>query len=187
MAEAQVYFGAELTPDAFSKKEDINLEKPHIEPFALGLSNYFSSSTLCEVFESTEPEKQVTGYMGQGFYKQEIIKLILISEKSKVPFKKLAKERDKGKTFEDFAKKHSIDLYELLEKSTSIKEKIEAELSAPVAPFAPAVRPADVNISTTTQSPLLMPYGAMVSPILETGSTVYDSPEVELSSSTSND
>lgn len=161
MVVAQVYFGAELTPDVFSKTEEPRFEKPRIEPFAMALSQYFSSSTLYEVFESTEPEKQVTGYMRHGFYKQEIIKLILISEKTKVSFKKLSKERDKGKTFEDFAKRYSIDLYELFEKSLNIKKDIETKLPPPVTPVSETL-PTEVSISTAT---------------LETGSTIYNSPE----------
>lgn len=168
-AVAQVYFGAELTPDAFSKTEEPRFEKPQIDPFAAALSQYFSSSTLVEVFESTEPEKQVTQYTGQGFYRQEIITLMLISEKTKEPFKKLAKERDKGKSFEDFAKKYSIDLYELFEKSVDIKKEIEKKLPAPVAPLAPVGMPADISISNAP---------------LKNGTTVYNPPEIELSSTT---
>ena len=71
-AAAQVYLGAEVTPDSFLKSDEPKLDTSGEDAFAWALSAEVSSSTLYAVFESTTPEREILKYLRHGVYRQEL-------------------------------------------------------------------------------------------------------------------
>lgn len=122
--------GAGVGPDSFVKyPAQAKEEKPEIQPFARALTQYFSSSTWRAVLISTSsPAEELTDFMYRGLYRQEIIQLILIAEKSGKSFAELAKEREKGLRFEEMTGKLNIDFTEIMEKSLEIRKTVDDKI-----------------------------------------------------------
>jgi len=101
------------------------------------LSAQISSTTLYSVFESTAGEKEILKHLRHGLYRQELITLILISEKTAVPFSKLALELDREGSLRLLAKKYGADLPALFLEAADIKAVADAQtplfLEPPVA------------------------------------------------------
>ncbi|MCX5785192.1 MAG: hypothetical protein NTX59_05850 [Elusimicrobia bacterium] len=129
-AVAQVLLGAEVSPDAFLKKDEASLDTFSDDAFAWALSAQVSPAILYSVFESTAGEKEILKHLHAGLYRQELITLILISEKTAVPFSKLASELAKDGSLRQLAKKHGVDLTALF--SEAGKMKAAADLDTPL-------------------------------------------------------
>ncbi len=127
-AAAQVMFGAEVGPDAFSRTKDAELDTSGEEAFAWALTVEVSSSSLYSVFGSTTPEQEIIRYLRQGIYRQELASMLLLSEKTSVPFKELAGELPKAGGFRGLAKKHKADAMELFEEGGRLKEAADQRL-----------------------------------------------------------
>jgi len=127
-AAAQVFLGAEVGPDAFLKNDEVRLDTFSDEAFAWALSAQISSSTLYSVFDSTEGEKEIFKYLRSGIYRQELITLILISEKTAVPFSKLVPELAKEGSLRSVAKKYGGDLPMLFSEAGEIKAVADSEM-----------------------------------------------------------
>ncbi len=129
-SDAQVFLGAEVGPDSFmgSGQETKPEKKPAVHPYAGALALYFSSATWASIQVSTSaPEKDITVYLYAGYYRQEIIQLIILAEKTGRPLKELAKEREKGGSLSAMAKKAGLDFNEFFEKSLEIRNKIDTQ------------------------------------------------------------
>lgn len=148
---AQVFLGAEVGPDAFMKGEPAKIDVAGEDAFAWALSSEVSSATLCAVFESTAPEREILGWLRSGIYRQELAALLLLSEKTSVPFKKLAGELPKAGGFRGLARAHKADAMELFAEAGRLKEAADGRMplflavststfSAPVS-SAPAAAP----------------------------------------------
>lgn len=127
-AAAQVYLGAEVGPDAFLKADTGKIDTNGEDAFAWALSSEVSTSTLYAVFESTSPEREIFGYLRGGLYRQELAALLLLSERTSVPFKKLAAELPKAGGFRGLAKNHKADAMRLFEAAGSLKAAADLRL-----------------------------------------------------------
>jgi hypothetical protein len=144
-AAAQMLLGAEVGPDAFSRTKDAELDTSGEEAFAWALSVEVSSSTLYAVFGSTSPEQEIPKYLRQGIYRQELTAMLLLSEKTSVPFKKLAAELPKAGGFRGLAKKHKADAMKLFEEGGLLKEAADLRM------------PLFLVLSSPTASELVVP------------------------------
>ena len=148
-AAAQMYLGAEVGPDAFLRAEEAKPDTSGEDAFAWALSSEVSTATLYAVFESTEPEREIFKYLRGGIYRQELAALLLLSEKSSVPFSRLAAELPKAGSFSGLAKKHKADAVALFDAAGLLKAAADLRLplflavststfSAPAVSTAPA-------------------------------------------------
>lgn len=144
-AAAQVMLGAEVGPDAFSRAKEAELDTSGEEAFAWALSVEVSSSSLYTVFASTAPEQEILKYLRQGIYRQELASMLLLSEKTSVPFKTLAAELPKAGGFRGLAKKHGADAMELFGEGGRLKEAADLRL------------PLFLVLSSPTASELIVP------------------------------
>ncbi|MBI4350861.1 MAG: hypothetical protein HY550_05445 [Elusimicrobia bacterium] len=146
-AAGQVYLGAEVGPDAFLKADPGKIDTDGEDAFAWALSSEVSSSTLYAVFESTNPEKEIFGYLRGGLYRQELAALLLLSERTAVPFRKLAAELPKAGGFRGLAKNHKADAMALFEAAGGLKAAADLKLPLFLAVSA-STAPAAVRLST---------------------------------------
>ena len=147
-AAGQVMFGAEVGPDAFSRTKDVELDTSGEEAFAWALSVEVSSSTLYSVFGSTTPEQEILKYLRQGVYRQELASMLLLSEKTAVPFKKLAEELPKAGGFRGLAKKHKADAMALFGEGGRLKEAADQRMPLFLVLSSPTVSELAVPDST---------------------------------------
>jgi hypothetical protein len=124
-AAAQVYFGAEVGPDAFLKQESAKPDVSGEDAFSWAFSAEVSSASLYAVFESTVPEHEIFRYLRDGMYRQELAAVFLLSEKTSVPFKKLAGELAKDGSFAALAARHKADAMALFEAGARLKEAVD--------------------------------------------------------------
>jgi hypothetical protein len=151
-ARAQLFLGAEVGPDAFMKADPGKIDTDGEDAFAWALSSEVSTSTLYSVFGSTDPEKEIFGYLRGGIYRQELAALLLLSEKTSVPFKKLAAELPKAGGFGGLAKKHEADAMAIFDAAGRLKAA--ADLRTPLFLSAPAdagVRPSTAPALSTDE------------------------------------
>jgi len=146
-ASAQLFLGAEAGPDVFMRADSGKIDVDGEDAFAWALSSEVSSSTLYAVFESTNPEREIFKSLRNGIYRQELAALLLLSEKTSVPFKKLAGELPGAGGFRGLAKKYKADAIELFEAAGSLKAA--ADLRLPL--FLP--EPADLVVLSTSAAP----------------------------------
>jgi hypothetical protein len=151
---SQVFLGAEMGPDAFMKQESAKIDTDGEDAFAWALSSEVSSSTLYAVFESTNPEREIFGHLRGGIYRQELAALLLLSEQTSVPFKKLAAELPKAGGFGELAKKHKADAMKIFEAAGVLKAAADLRLplflSVSTAPAAPGVQLSTPAAATST-------------------------------------
>jgi hypothetical protein len=133
---AQFSLGAEAGPDAFIRAEELKLNQREEDVFANAFALENSTAALCEVFESTSPAYAAASYMRRGIYRRELLMLFAIARDSKIPFKTLAKEREKGVALRAMAEKNKVDLMKLFRQTDELQKKIE-------------IRAAFIDISTT--------------------------------------
>ncbi len=129
-ASAQVYLGAEVGPDSFSRSSPEKPDSSGEDAFAWALSSEVSSTTLYAVFGSTEPETEMQKYMRAGIYRQQLAALLLLSGKTAVPFKELAAELPKAGGLRGLARAHKQDAMALFREAGELKA--EADLRAPL-------------------------------------------------------
>jgi len=146
-AAAQVSMGAEVGPEAFMRSGEPKPDTSGEEAFSWALSSEVSSSTLYAVFGSTSPEREMFKYLRKGFYRQELASVLLLSEKTSVPFSKLAAEMPKAGGLAGLAKKYKQDAMALFEAGGSLKA--EADTSLPLfLSISSSSAPAEVRLST---------------------------------------
>ncbi len=139
-AAAQVYLGAEVGPDAFLKADEAKPDTSGEDAFAWALSSEVSTATLYSVFESTAPETEIFKYLRQGLYRQELAALLLLSERTSVPFPKLASELPRAGGLAGLAAKHKADAIALFGDAGRLKAAADLRLplflSVPVSTSA---------------------------------------------------
>lgn len=120
-AGAQVFLGAEVGPDAFLRGDSARIDTSGEDAFSWALTAEVSSSTLYAVFESTTPEREILRYLRGGIYRQELAALLLLSERSGVPFKRLAEDLPKAGGLRGLAKRHGADAMALFKEAGALK------------------------------------------------------------------
>ncbi|MEA3307548.1 MAG: hypothetical protein U9Q34_07165, partial [Elusimicrobiota bacterium] len=93
-----------------------------------------SSGSARDVFKSTEPEKEIKGYIKKGFYRQEMLIMFFMALESSFTFKSLAADIEKGKTLEYLAAKTKVNLMEMFKRTGKIKKRIEIRMTDYVSP-----------------------------------------------------
>ncbi|MDA8130541.1 MAG: hypothetical protein M0011_03440 [Elusimicrobia bacterium] len=146
-ASAQVFLGAEVGPDSFLKNEPGRIDTSGEDAYSWALSAEVSSSTLYAVFESTTPEREMLSYLRGGIYRQELAFILLLSERSKVPFKKLAAELPKAGGLRGLAKAHGADAMALFGEAGRLKA--DADARAPLFLPPPTSTSTAVNVSSS--------------------------------------
>ncbi|PKM97902.1 MAG: hypothetical protein CVU79_05875 [Elusimicrobia bacterium HGW-Elusimicrobia-3] len=127
-AGAQVFLGAEVGPDAFLKGDSARIDTSGEDAFAWALTAEVSSSTLYAVFGSTTPEREALRYLRGGIYRQELAALLLLSERSGVPFKKLAEDLPKAGGLRGLARQHGADAMALFKEAGALKAAADGRM-----------------------------------------------------------
>ncbi len=127
-AAAQVYLGAEVGPDAFTRPEEAKIDTTGEDAYAWALSVDVSSAALYAVFGSTSPEREMLKYLRQGIYRRELAALMLLSERTSVPFKKLAAELPAAGGLRGLARRHKADAMALFEEGGRLQAEAEARM-----------------------------------------------------------
>ncbi|MDA8245079.1 MAG: hypothetical protein M0025_13285 [Elusimicrobia bacterium] len=127
-ASAQVFLGAEVGPDSFSKNEPGRIDTSGEDAYSWALSAEVSSSTLYAVFESTTPEREMLSYLRGGIYRQELAFILLLSERSGATFKKLAAELPKAGGLRGLARAHGADAMALFEEAGRLKAAADSRM-----------------------------------------------------------
>jgi hypothetical protein len=94
--------------------------------------------------EQNQDEKELAKLFNTGFGRNELIKLALISGKSKEKLKDIVALRQKNMRLSSIAGKYNLDYGAILEESEAIRQKIDYELSIDTS----SAPPAEVIIST---------------------------------------
>ena len=145
-AGAHVFLGAEVGPDAFSRGEPATIDTDGEDAFAWALSAEVSSPTLCAVFESTAPEREILRWLRTGLYRQELAALLLLSEKTSLPFKTLAGALPKAGGLRGLARQHKADAMALFGEAGRLKAAADARMPLFLAVSTSA--PAEIEVST---------------------------------------
>ena len=78
---------------------------------------------LAKHFEQSQDE--LASLWNSGYGRNEMIKLLLISKRSGVALKDIAKERDKGTKLLRLCEKYSIDYADLLDEAKLVRTKVD--------------------------------------------------------------
>lgn len=147
-AGAQVFFGAEVGPDAFARAaEETNPDLLNDEAFAWAFSTELSSATLYAVFPSTAPEEEIGALLRRGVYRQELAAITLLAEERRLTAAKLAEDLRKEGGLAALARKHKADALALFRRAGDLKAAADARMplflpvtiSTPAAASTPGV------------------------------------------------
>lgn len=101
---------------------------PRVAPVALALDLALGPTIWARVEVSTSGQVvDITRLVGQGFYKLEIIQLVLISAEAKVPLKKTVERRKKGAKLSEIAAEYKIEYAPLYERALGVQEILDSE------------------------------------------------------------
>lgn len=123
---AQVDLGASVGPETFLPGAKVRREpRPEVLPMPQALVLAFGPQALASVGLSTAPARDLTHLAYRGFYKLELIQLILMSRGSAKPFKEIVKTREEGKSLEAMAGSLKLDYAGLYEEALGIDAEVE--------------------------------------------------------------
>lgn len=95
---------------------------------ALALDLALGATIWAEVKISTMgPVYELTRLSRQGYYKLELIQIVLLSAQGKTTLKKTLEKRKKGATLADIAKDYMLDYDELYEAALAIEEIVDRQ------------------------------------------------------------
>jgi hypothetical protein len=127
---------AQLTPD-LNHQDDAALiraldkdKKAHDEPTAVAqsLALAFGATFFNEVRISTNgPVIDLSRLSHEGFYKLELIELLLISSKAKKPLSELAAMRRKGKALRTIAFSSGVDYDKIYDSALAVQEIVDRD------------------------------------------------------------
>jgi hypothetical protein len=107
-------------------------------PVALSLNLAFSTTFWQEVQVSTAGAVSDLSLLSkEGFYKLEIIELVLLSRQGHQPLKTTVEKRKKGESLADIAAAYRVDFSKLQEAALAVQELIEERY----LPLYPEKRP----------------------------------------------
>lgn len=82
----------------------------------------------------------------RGYGRNELIKLILISQRGGQEFKKLIKQRDKNIKLSRMAEKYKVDYTQILEDASRVRKEIDYEVSITTPTVSQSVDTSSFNI-----------------------------------------
>lgn len=137
LAGAQTPPGGAGSADPFNPMQKRELQRgpkeekvkaPPVFPFAEVLYSAFKPEDWTALKLSTsEPKQQLSYYVRNGYYRQELVLLALIGLKSGRGLPELAKRREKGDTLKELAEKSKLDYLELWTEAEGIKLKLDKQ------------------------------------------------------------
>lgn len=115
---------AEL-PTISAKKKKPKEEAP---PLALALNLAFGATVWAEVRISTDgPLVEMSRLVRQGYYKLELIELILMASQGRTTLKKTLEKRKKGASLAAIAADYHLDYDRIYESSLAVQEVVDQE------------------------------------------------------------
>jgi hypothetical protein len=108
--------------DGTTKKKE---KKPRLpDPYVKAIAAHFDQKI-----------EDIHGLFLRGYGRNELIKMLIISQRSGATFKDLVKQRDKGKRLSQLAEKYKLDYYAVLDEATTVRAEIDkvAFAAAPVS------------------------------------------------------
>lgn len=133
-ASAQTGLGMDFgldAGDAIEKSEREDRSRPF--PYAIALEMEFSSATWLTLDLASAPAKEMTALMVRGYYKLELVELVLTAEKARVPFKEVFKKREKGATLKAIAAGYGLDADQVYDEAAVRRRHLESELLPGIA------------------------------------------------------
>ncbi|MFC1521569.1 hypothetical protein ACFL6Y_04090 [Elusimicrobiota bacterium] len=119
----------------YDKEDSTSTGKPVIDPFAEIMVNDYLGSKPTDFFQiisisSSNAAREFTRYLRRGFYKRELITLLIIAEEAKQKLEFLAKKRMEGKLLKDIAGEWHLPYDEIRKKAREIKAFLLDKLHA---------------------------------------------------------
>lgn len=103
-------------------------EKEEPAPLALALNLAFGATIWAEVKISTNgPIVDMTKLVKEGYYKLELIQLILMSAEGRHPLKDTLKKRKKGEKLSRIAADYHLDYDKLYESALAVEELVDRD------------------------------------------------------------
>lgn len=105
-----------------------NKDEPPPAPLALALNLAFGDTFWNQVQVSTMgPVNDVSLLVREGYYKLEIIQMIMISQKGRQPLRKTVEKRRKGEALSRIAAQANIDYDDLYESALAIQDLVDKQ------------------------------------------------------------
>jgi hypothetical protein len=120
-------------------------KKPKDEPQAVAqaIDMAFSSATWTTIKISTSgPVVELSRLVTQGYYKRELITLVVTAARAKKPFQEVVAKRRKGAALEEIAVGYGLDYDQVYEAALAIEEIVDKQY-LPRFPQRPPQRPRD--------------------------------------------
>jgi hypothetical protein len=103
-------------------------DAPQSAPLALALDLAFGATFWNAVQVSTMgPVNDVSQLVREGYYKLEIIQLVMISQQGHQPLKKTVEKRKKGAELSKIAAESNIDYDELYESALAVEDVVDKQ------------------------------------------------------------
>ena len=97
-------------------------------PLALALDLAFGATLWTEVKVSTHgPVADMTKLIKEGYYKLEIIELVLMSSQGRRPLKETLKKRKEGARLSEIAVQYRLDYDKVYESALAVQEIVDRE------------------------------------------------------------
>lgn len=128
--EAQAQKTAEQALESASDKEKADEKKPKEDPapLALALDLAFGATVWAQVRLSTAgPVIELSRLVRQGYYKLEIIQLVLLSAEANKTLKQTLEKRKKGAKLAEITKDYRLDYDRIYEAALAIQELVDRE------------------------------------------------------------
>lgn len=115
-------------PPPMPQAEKEKPEAPKPTPAAQAIALAIGAATWAEVKVSTEgPVMELTRLNLAGYYKLELIQLVLLSAQGKKTFKEAVEKRGKGASLRDISKDWGVDYDKLYESALAVEEFVDAQ------------------------------------------------------------
>ncbi len=150
-ARAQLGMGLDLG-SGFNNEDEREKKKPKprpVAPFAEALFLTMSPLDWVAVGLSTSaPREELSRYVHQGLFRLELVELVLIGSRSKIPLKSLVGKREDGKPLAQLAKDNGLAYEPLYQDALDLRDRVERRL----ATLPVSTETVSVPISTGTAS-----------------------------------
>ncbi len=126
---AQVDLGAGLGPDAFLRAPQSQQQAPPaVTPLGLALSLSFDATTWAAIEVSSAPARVLSEMLRQGYYKLELLQMVLMARRGAGTFKQVQQERGKGRRLREIAESKQVDFDAVYEESLALDARLTARL-----------------------------------------------------------
>ena len=140
-ASAQVDMGAGMGPDALLYSERKRPPAPPVHPVALAASLAFDPETWARVHVSSVPARDLSALLRRGYYKLELLQLVLLAKGAGAKLEEIAAEHDKGSTLRQIAAARKLDFDSLYEEALRIDARVVDALLPSVMAVSSSGRP----------------------------------------------